>query len=75
MCFSETGWPTQGGANGKAIPSVENQRIAVNAIIEAKPDTILFTAFDDDWKEDTDQTKGTEKFWGISDIESLAASY
>lgn len=75
MYSAETGWPTQGGSNGKAIPSVENQRIAINSIIKAKPDTILFTAFNDDWKEDTSATKGSEKYWGIAGIESVAALY
>lgn len=73
--IAETGWPTKGGVNGKAIPSVENQKIAISAIIKAKPNTILFTAFDDDWKEDTDATKGTEKHWGITEIQGIAATY
>lgn len=59
--FTECGWPTAGAANGKAIPSLENQRIAISKTLEAFPDAILFTAFDDLWKEDRDTTKGTEK--------------
>lgn len=62
--FAETGWPTQGvtkSADSKAVPGVENQRIAISKILEAFPNTILFTAFDDMWKKDTAETLQTEK--------------
>ncbi|TGZ80188.1 glycoside hydrolase [Ascodesmis nigricans] len=69
--FAETGWPKKGDANGRAEPSLENQAVAVKSILEAYPNTILFTAFDDKWKEDTPETKGTEQHWGIAGVESL----
>lgn len=62
MHLTETGWPTQGTANNKAIPSVENQALAVKSILDTQGlDVILFTAFDDGWKEDTALTFSTEK--------------
>ena len=50
------------------MPGAAEQQAAIKSIMETqKNDVILFTAFDDDWKKDTPQTFGTEKFWGIQD--------
>ena len=59
---TETGWPSAGGAAGKAVPSVENQKVAIKTIVETQgKNVILFSAFDDKWKPDTAATHGTEK--------------
>lgn len=68
---AESGWPHDGGANGEAVPSKENQRVAVESLrrefadAEEELGLVLFTAFDDLWKVDAEGTFGAEKFWGI----------
>jgi exo-beta-1,3-glucanase (GH17 family) len=58
----ETGWPTQGGPNGLAVPGVENQKKAIRSILETQgQDLILFTAFNEGWKKDNPNTHGAEK--------------
>jgi len=65
----ESGWPSQGGANGLAVPSAANQKIAIRNIVKAMgSDVILFSAYDETWKEDTAATKNTERHWGIKDL-------
>lgn len=67
--ITESGWPHAGDANGGAVPSVENQRVAVEGLRRSfghrKDDLVLFTAFDDLWKDDNRFTFNAEKFWGI----------
>ncbi|OJJ49200.1 hypothetical protein ASPZODRAFT_1421438 [Penicilliopsis zonata CBS 506.65] len=65
--ITESGWPHAGQANGVAVPSVQNQRVAIDSLRQAFPDgdLVLFSAFDDGWKSDTQWTFGAEKFWGI----------
>ncbi|PWY88473.1 glycoside hydrolase [Aspergillus heteromorphus CBS 117.55] len=66
--ITESGWPHGGQPNGKAIPSAENQQQAIASLKQAFPDDdelILFTAFDDGWKQDSSGTFGAEKYWGI----------
>lgn len=64
--ISETGWPSKGESNGKAVPSPENQKAAINSIEEKVGDNcILFTAFNDYWK--ADGPFGAEKYYGIFD--------
>ena len=68
---AESGWPHAGGANGEAVPSERNQRVAVESLRREFADAgeelglVLFTAFDDLWKVDAQGTFGAEKFWGI----------
>jgi exo-beta-1,3-glucanase (GH17 family) len=65
---AEVGWPKAGDVNGIAIPSKENQRIALESIKSKNlNDLILFSAFDNKWMKDGPNTFGTEKFWGILD--------
>lgn len=73
--IAESGWPHDGNANGKAVPSGENQRIAVDSLRrvfggqengEEDAGLVLFTAFDDLWKVDNEGTFGAERFWGIN---------
>ena len=73
--IAESGWPHAGLPNGKAVPGVEEQRAAIGNLKqvfgqEASGDDgdaglVLFTAFDDLWKEDNEGTFGAERFWGI----------
>ncbi|PYH87962.1 cell wall glucanase [Aspergillus ellipticus CBS 707.79] len=66
--ITESGWPHGGQPNGKAIPSAENQQKAIASLKQAFPDDnelVLFTAFDDGWKQDSSGTFGAEKYWGI----------
>lgn len=64
VIITESGWPSKGQAYGKAIPSKENQQIAIQSIKGSCGDaTILFTAFNDYWK--ADGSWGVEKYWGI----------
>ncbi|KAJ9620947.1 Cell surface mannoprotein mp65 [Taxawa tesnikishii (nom. ined.)] len=64
--ITETGWPTQGNSNNKAVPSKENQDAAISSIKEnVSSNVILFTAFNDLWKSDNAGTYGCEKYWGM----------
>ncbi|RHZ58064.1 putative cell wall glucanase (Scw4) [Aspergillus thermomutatus] len=66
--ITESGWPHAGLANGRAVPSPENQKKAIASLRRAfanDPDFVLFTAFDDLWKSDNPWTFGAERFWGI----------
>lgn len=66
---TETGWPHGGNQNGKAVPSKQNQGIALHMLKKAFAGTdgelFLFSAFDDPWKKDNPSTFGTERFWGF----------
>ncbi|GAB7365839.1 hypothetical protein MBLNU230_g7171t1 [Neophaeotheca triangularis] len=64
--ITETGWPSQGSANQKAVPSKENQAAAVQSIEEKfDSNVILFTAFNDHWKTDFAGSHNAEQYWGI----------
>ncbi|KAJ5659568.1 Cell surface mannoprotein MP65 [Penicillium longicatenatum] len=67
--ITESGWPHAGQANGDATPSPENQRVAVESLRRSfahrGDDLVLFTAFDDLWKDDNRYTFNAERFWGI----------
>lgn len=64
--ITESGWPWQGSANGKAVPSPENQSTAISSLKQSfSSNIILFTAFNDLWKTDNSGTFGAEKYWGI----------
>ncbi|EAW06867.1 putative cell wall glucanase (Scw4) [Aspergillus clavatus NRRL 1] len=68
--IAESGWPHAGRANGRAVPSKENQRVAVESlrrVFAGEPDLVLFSAFDDLWKTDGEGTFDAEKFWGIQE--------
>ncbi|KAF2723437.1 glycoside hydrolase family 17 protein, partial [Polychaeton citri CBS 116435] len=63
--ITESGWPWQGSANGKAVPSPENQSSAIASLKQSfSSNIILFTAFNDLWKKDNAYTFGAEKYWG-----------
>ncbi|KAJ5972078.1 Glycoside hydrolase superfamily [Penicillium vulpinum] len=67
--ITESGWPHAGDANGGAIPSARNQETAIASLRKSfdhrRGDLVLFTAFDDWWKDDNQFTFNAEKFWGI----------
>ncbi|KAJ5281054.1 Cell wall glucanase (Scw4) [Penicillium angulare] len=67
--ITESGWPHAGGSNGAAVPSPENQRVAIESLRRSfghqGDDLVLFTAFDDLWKDDNRYTFNAERFWGI----------
>jgi exo-beta-1,3-glucanase (GH17 family) len=55
VIIGETGWPSGGGNNGKAVPSVANERTYITAVIStinsevSLGSTFLFEAFDEPW--------------------------
>lgn len=63
--LAETGWPHKGKRFGQhGDPSKDNQLIAIKSIVDTLgPRTILFTTFNDYWKEGG--SHDVEKFWGI----------
>jgi len=64
--ITETGWPSQGSANGAAVPSSSDQQTAIASIKAAMSNNvIIFNAFNDLWKKDNSYTFGAEKYWGI----------
>ncbi|PYI02645.1 glycoside hydrolase [Aspergillus sclerotiicarbonarius CBS 121057] len=66
--ITESGWPHAGQPNGKAVPSPENQQTALVSLkqtFSGSNQLVLFTAFDDLWKQDSSGTYGAEKYWGI----------
>ena len=66
VVVTESGWPSQGDANNKAVPSKENQAAAIDSIrLKLGKNVILYNAFNDLWKVDRGDTFGAEKYWGI----------
>ncbi|KAL9002972.1 MAG: hypothetical protein Q9188_004138 [Gyalolechia gomerana] len=66
VVVTETGWPSQGNPNGKAIPSPQNHQAAISSIGGALPSNVIyFSAYNDMWKKDGPNTFGAERFWGI----------
>ncbi|EEP80628.1 predicted protein [Uncinocarpus reesii 1704] len=69
--ITESGWPSAGGTNGVAVPSDQNQAIAVKSLRDGfkgkNGQLFLFSAFNDKWKDDFQGSFGTEKYWGIED--------
>ncbi|KAF5677300.1 glucanase [Fusarium heterosporum] len=72
----ETGWPTQGNTNGKAVPGITQQKAALESIRDAFADhpenLILFSAFDDLWKKAEASTFMAEQHWGIDGRKSAS---
>jgi exo-beta-1,3-glucanase (GH17 family) len=65
VVVTESGWPHQGDANGAAVPSPENQRMAMDSIrANFNSDMFLFSAFDSGWKSDSASTFNAERYWG-----------
>ncbi|KAJ4321556.1 Cell surface mannoprotein mp65 [Neodidymelliopsis sp. IMI 364377] len=66
VVVTETGWPHQGDANGKAVPSPDNQAKALASIrSEFTSDVFIHNAFDSLWKSDSASTFDAEQYWGV----------
>lgn len=66
VIVTESGWPHQGDANGAAVPSPENQRIALGSIrSHFEYDMFLHNAFDSTWKSDWASSFNAERWWGV----------
>jgi exo-beta-1,3-glucanase (GH17 family) len=66
VIVTESGWPHQGSANNMAVPSPENQKMALESIrANFDHDMFLFHAFDSGWKAADARTFNAEPFWGI----------
>lgn len=69
IVITETGWPMDGASNGLAVPGLDNQKLAIDSIKEAfadhPGDVVLFSAFNDLWKEKSMATYNVDQFWGI----------
>ncbi|KAI9680747.1 MAG: hypothetical protein M1817_004187 [Caeruleum heppii] len=69
VVITETGWPSQGERNGAAQPGSDEQKTAIESIETAfkgeESDFILFTAFNDMWKQNFPGSFDAEQYWGI----------
>lgn len=66
VVVTESGWPHQGDANGAAVPSLDNQRLAIQSLRDNfSSDLFMFNAFDDSWKSDSASTFNAEPYWGV----------
>ncbi|KAK6457847.1 glycoside hydrolase superfamily [Scheffersomyces xylosifermentans] len=64
VLITETGWPTEGQANGVCIPSVPNQATALESIVSSLGSkALVFTMYNDYWK--SPGSNGVEQYWGI----------
>ena len=64
--ITESGWPWQGETNGKAVPSPQNQKDAIASLkAHFSSNLVLFTAFNDYWKQNNAGTYGAEQYWGL----------
>jgi len=62
VIVSEAGWPSDGGCNGNAVASYQDQEVAITAIYEATNGQVTFFSFGDDaWKN----PDGPERHFGI----------
>ncbi|KAJ5622496.1 hypothetical protein N7528_005728 [Penicillium herquei] len=63
----ETGWPTAGESNGKAVPGVAEQEIAIKAIAaKIGSKSIFFSYADDKWKNPGEFD--VEQHWGCKSV-------
>ncbi|KAF2623392.1 glycoside hydrolase family 17 protein [Macroventuria anomochaeta] len=66
VVVTETGWPHQGDANGKAVPSPDNQAKALSSIrSEFTSDVFIHNSFDSPWKSDWASSFNAERYWGV----------
>lgn len=67
IVISETGWPTKGDSNGKAVPSLANQKAAISSIKSAlgSGEYILLSAYNTMWKKSSSSQFNAEQYWGI----------
>lgn len=69
IVITETGWPSEGFANGAAVPSPENQSAAISSIkftFSSNPSgVILLSAFNRQWLKGNTGEFGQEYWFGI----------
>ena len=69
VIITESGWPYQGDCNGLACPSVDNQKAAMNSIMNSfggmPGNVFMFQAYDAGYKQPG--SKGVEQYFGIYD--------
>ncbi|OCK84875.1 glycoside hydrolase family 17 protein [Lepidopterella palustris CBS 459.81] len=66
VIVTESGWPKRGDTNSRAVPSPANQKAALASLKSVFSDSlILFSAFDDGWKQDSAGTYHAEEYWGF----------
>ena len=64
--ITESGWPSNGDNNGAAVPSEANQQAAISSLRSAFSDNlVLFSAFNDYWKQNFAGSFNAEQYWGI----------
>ncbi|KAK0749806.1 glycoside hydrolase superfamily [Schizothecium vesticola] len=70
IVVTESGWPWQGNANGRAVPGRERQAAAVRSLVAVGNEggLFLFSAFDDRWKKAEAWTYYAEPFWGMGSM-------
>lgn len=66
VVITESGWPTQGDTNNKAVPSKENQAAAIASIQKVLGKNVIqFNLYNDLYKESVPATFHAEQYWGI----------
>ena len=66
VVITESGWPSNGDANGAAIPNPENQQAAIASLKNSfSSNLFLFDAFNDPWKSNYPGTFNAEQWWGV----------
>ena len=72
--IGETGWPSQGYNNHKAVPSIKNQAMAVRGFIDLAKENAwhynIIEAFDQPWKGYDEGNVG--QYWGVFSIDREA---
>ena len=64
--ITESGWPSNGDTNGAAVPSQANQQAAISSLRSAfSSNLVLFSAFNDAWKQNFPGSFNAEHYWGI----------
>jgi exo-beta-1,3-glucanase (GH17 family) len=68
LLIGETGWPSAGPANGRAVPGAENQRRFIHELVHHARrhalSVFLFEMFDEPWKV---EAGGVGPHWGLFD--------
>ena len=76
VVIAETGWPTQGSVEGRAVPSADNAaRYALNLVpwaAQANVPLFYFAAFDEAWKVGAEGDCGA--YWGFWTAEGVLKS-
>lgn len=64
---TETGYPHKGDTNGNNVPSIANQKIAIQAIIDLTNGNVtILTTYDDYWKSPGEY--GVEQYFGTIEL-------